>query len=74
MTELVEALVKSPRLRGYVEELQQLLAKESARRERFYEDANGTIRSEIVTGFEIPVRAIFDARLNLTALTNLVSS
>jgi hypothetical protein len=74
MTELVEALVKSPRLRGYVEELQQLLAKESARRERFYEDANGTIRSEIVTGFESPVRAIFDARLNLTALTNLVSS
>ncbi|MBM3841224.1 MAG: Uma2 family endonuclease [Verrucomicrobia bacterium] len=50
MTELVEALVKSPRLPGYVEELQQLLAKENAQRERFYEELTEDIKAEFING------------------------
>ncbi len=35
--------------------------------------AGGDIRSEVVAGFEIPARAIFDARLNLTALSQILA-
>lgn len=34
--------------------------------------ANGSLSSEIVAGFEIPVRAIFDEELNLTALRGIL--
>lgn len=34
----------------------------------------GTIRSRVVQGFEIPVRAVFDAEENLAALQRLLAS
>ena len=50
MTELVEPLVNSPRLPEYVEELQQFLAQERARRERFYEELTEEIKAEFING------------------------
>jgi Uma2 family endonuclease len=35
--------------------------------------SNGTIKSEVITGFEIPIQAIFDKKLNIIALKGLLA-
>jgi Uma2 family endonuclease len=35
--------------------------------------SNGTIKSEVITGFEIPIQAIFDKKLNVIALKNMLA-
>jgi hypothetical protein len=34
--------------------------------------SNGVIKSQVIEGFEIPIKAIFDEELNLEILENLL--
>ncbi len=35
--------------------------------------SNGTIKSDVITGFEIPIQAIFDKKLNVVALKKILA-
>ena len=60
----------------YVE--QYILRGESNGHERLYEllvkSNSGNLKSSVITGFEIPIRAIFDEKENLKALHKIVRS
>jgi Uma2 family endonuclease len=55
------------------EVVEQYLLKEDAY-ELVYKSSQGMIKSEVVRGFEIPIRAIFDADINFEVLQKMIQS
>ena len=71
---MIQRLIRSPRLPLVTQRFQSILEAEQQERQRFYDEISethkaefingeiitGTIQSVVVSGFEIPVRAVFD--------------
>ena len=86
MTGLLDQVMELPTLPEFVAELEARFAAEQESRRKFYaqipdgayslelKSGSGWVRSQVVTGFALPIRALFDAGENLTALRTLLAS
>src|SRR6266487_711703 len=72
MTALLDELIKSPRLPGYVEDLQRLLAEEQQRRERFYDETHEDLKAEFINGEVIMQSPATYEHTNVTKLLLLM--